>query len=249
MALFAKERAAHGHFLPLGIGRHMQPFVEICFFVRFDFFNQQTERARQGAHVDLVHLFAAGQFQKTLEHRTADGIAGHFGSPAPIGDDQALVAFRRQLREQASKLFAEVQIRFDQCVGLGVEIWQIDRVAHSAVHQIVGDRLGYFNADVFLRLLRARAEMRRHDHLRQIAQGKFFGRRLRFINVQRRAGYAPALDRVVKVLLMDDAASGAVEHAHPFLHLRERRGVDHPTRLVAHRHMDGDEISAGVNFV
>ena len=122
MALFAKESAARGHFLSLGIDRHMQPFVEICFFVRFDFFNQQTERSRQGAHVDLIHLFAAGQFQKTLEHRTADGIAGHFGGPGPIGDDQALVAFRRQLREQASKLFAEVQIRFDQRVGLGVEV-------------------------------------------------------------------------------------------------------------------------------
>ena len=153
------------------------------------------------------------------------------------------------MREQASKFFAEVQIRFDQRVGFGVEIRQIDRVAHSAPHQIVGDRLGHFNADVFLRLLRARAEMRCHDHLRKIAQGKFFRQRLHFINVQRRAGHSPALDRIVKVVLMDDAASGGVEHAHPFLHLRKRRGVDHTTRLVAHWHMDGDEISAGVDFV
>ena len=101
-----------------------------------------------------------------------------------------------QLRQQPAQLFAQVQIGFDQRVGLRVQVGEIDRVAHGAVDQIIDDSLGHFDADIFLRLLRAGAQMRRHDHLRQVAQGTFLRQRLRLVHVQRRAGDVAAPDGV-----------------------------------------------------
>ena len=61
----------------------------------------------------LVDVLAAGGLEEALEHGARDGIAGQGGGFAAVGDDEAVVALGRQLRQQPAELFAQVQVRFD----------------------------------------------------------------------------------------------------------------------------------------
>ena len=80
----------------------MQPFVIIGIFVGFDFLDHQTERASQRPHVHLVHVLAAGRFQKALQHRPRDRVGRQFRGFAAVSDDQLVVAFGRNLRQQTA---------------------------------------------------------------------------------------------------------------------------------------------------
>ena len=67
-----------------------------------------------GAHVDAVDLFAAGVFEESGENGASDGIVGgQFDRFAAIGDDDAIVAVRRELGGEAAEFVAEGQVRLD----------------------------------------------------------------------------------------------------------------------------------------
>ena len=212
-------------FLRPGMHGHVEPFAEVGRFAGFDFLDQQAEGGGGAADVDLVDLLAAGQFEEAFEHGASDGIGGQLGGLAAVGNDEAVVAFGGELGEQAAQFFAQNQERLDGLISLGIQIGQVDRVAHRAVDQEIGDRLGDFDADVFLRFLGAGAQMRRHDHLRQLAQREIGGGRLGFIHIQRRPANLAGLNGREEIGLVDDAAAGAIEHAHalgPFWQTRRR---------------------------
>src|SRR5712692_1527202 len=244
----AQDRAAGREALSARFDRGMDPLVIVGFLVGFDFLDDQAEAAGERADVDLVHIITARGFEKSFQEVPADRVGGQFGGFAAVGDDDLVVSFRSDLGEQPAEFFRQRQERFHDGVGLGVEVGEVHRIADRAVQKVVRDRLGDLDPDVLLRLLGAGAQVGRHDDLRQTAQRKVFGRRFGFVNVERGAGHLAALDRFVKVGLVDEAAAGAVDYPHARFHLREGGGTDQTFGFIAHWQVHGDEISARVNL-
>ena len=82
-----------------------------------------------------------------------------------------------------------------------------------------------------------------------LAERMIGGQRLGGIHVQRGGGDLARVQRGHQVVLHDDFAARAIHDAHLRFHLGERRRVQHPARLVGHRHVDGDEIRVPINVV
>ena len=70
-------------------------------------------------------------------------------------------------------------------------------------------------------------------------------RRFVDVNIERRAGHFAFADGVREILLIDDAAAGAVDDTHAGLHLGEGVSIDQPLGFRRKRYMDGDEIGFG----
>ena len=68
-------------------------------------------------------------------------------------------------------------------------------------------------------------------------------RRLDREDVERRTAQTPAAERVDQRRLVDQRGARRVDEARSGLHARQRRGVDHPPGLVAHRRMQADEVA------
>src|SRR5204863_2357351 len=109
--------------------------------------------------------------------------------------------------------------------------------------------LGDTDGDVDLRLAGRGAEVRGRYHLRQ-PQQRVIGRgRLVDEDVERGAGDVAARDRVGEILLVDDAAAGAVHDAHALLHLGDGGAVHQAARLRRERRVNGEEVGARVELV
>ena len=91
--------------------------------------------------------------------------------------------------------------------------------------------------------------MRGGHHLVQLHQRVVRARRLVDVHVQRRPGHLALLQGLGQVVLVDDAAAGAVDDAHAGLHLRDGLAVDEPARFLDQGHVDGDEVGPAVDLV
>ena len=129
--------------------------------------------------------------------------------------------------------------------GLRVDAWHVDRVADFAVEQGGADRLRDFDADIFLRLRRAGAEVRGEDDVSRSRSGEICGRRLHLEDVERRGGDVAVRERCAESRFVDQAAAGAVDDAHALLAEREAAVIEHVLRLRGERHVHGDEVAAG----
>ena len=168
---------------------------------------------------------------------------------AAVSDVDAVGSRRRQLRQQFAQRLAQRQVRLHLLVGLRVQIRQVHRVADLAGEQITRDDFGNLNAAFFLRLVRARAKVRRQNQVRLLAIRMVGGQRFNGVNIQRRAGDLVRFERRDQIRLDDDFAAGAIHDFHAGLHLGERCGVQHVLGFRCHRHMHGDEIRDAINFV
>ena len=108
--------------------------------------------------------------------------------------------------------------------------------------------LGDLHRDVDLRFIGGGAEVRREDGLFNGKQVVFLGR-LRLENVQGGARHLAGIERGFQILFHNQAATGAVDEAHPILHFLKCRRVDDVARGGRQGRMQGDEISAAQKVV
>ena len=90
--------------------------------------------------------------------------------------------------------------------------------------------------------------MGRRHHLVQTQQGIILGRLLDK-HVKGGSGDNSRLDRVMKVLLIDNPAPSTVDDKHPLLHLLEGIRIQQVAGLFGHGGMDGDVIGLSEKLV
>ena len=125
---------------------------------------------------------------------------------------------------------------------------QVDRVDRFAGLQVDGDLSRDLQAGRGLCLRGGRAQMRCKHDITQFKQGRITGRFLDE-DVQRRAGKAPRLQRVVQRRLVHQAAAGTVDQARSFFHLCDARGIQQAAGLVVDGAMQGHVIRTGQQFI
>src|SRR5918912_2342982 len=91
--------------------------------------------------------------------------------------------------------------------------------------------------------------MRRRNHFIQREQRMIRRRRLLLKNIQRCADNDSLFDRREQSILVNQAATRAVDDPHAALHLLEGLSVDDSARLRRQRGVNRDEIRAGEEFV
>ena len=106
--------------------------------------------------------------QEAFQRCARDCSRINFVHLAAVVDVERLRAFRRDLREKFTKLFAETEMRSDDRQRLRIEVRHVHCVTDRAFEQHGADRLGNFNAHALLRLRRRRAEMRRKNNIGRI---------------------------------------------------------------------------------
>src|SRR5438093_9760090 len=121
MAL-AEDRAAGRNALLPGNGRHMDPFVIVGIFVRFDLLDNKAKRCRERANIHLVDLLAADAFQKSFEDHAGNWIGRQLGRFPAVSHDELVVALWRELRDKPSEFLRQREIRPYETVSLGVEV-------------------------------------------------------------------------------------------------------------------------------
>src|SRR5215469_10315891 len=121
----------------------------------------QPQGAGQRRSVDRVHFSASGFFQKSLQHVSRDWTCLELVDLAAVIDRKRLTAFRGDLPQKASELFAERKVRRNDAERLGIDIRDVNGVSNHALEQNRSDCLGNFYTHAFLRLRRGCAQVRR----------------------------------------------------------------------------------------
>ena len=99
------------------------------------------------------------------------------------------------------------------------------------------------------RRLRGAAEVWRDDEVRRVEQRIVGGQRLGRHHIERRAADLVRLQCRDQRGLVDYAASCGIDEDGVRLHPRERRGIEHPGRLLGQRHMRRDEVSPCIQLM
>ena len=93
------------------------------------------------------------------------------------------------------------------------------------------------------------AQMRRHHHVGVSLEQGVLGDRLGGKHIERGSGHLARVQSVLERGVVDQAASGHVENAHPVSHLGELAGV-HPTfGLGRLGQVDRDEVGLGAHLI
>ena len=91
----------------------------------------------------------------------------------------------------------------------------VDRELHQSFGQVIDHELSRFSCHGRLGLDGGSAQVRRHDHVRQLQQRMVRRRRLVEKDVEGGAGKMAGAQGVGEGRFADDAAAGAVEHPAP----------------------------------
>src|SRR5690606_3306881 len=133
------------------------------------------------------------------------------------------------------------------------DVRQVDAAAYRPGPDVVAQLLGHFDAEVGLRFDGRAADMRREDHVVARLQGRFEGipgrLGLNREDVDRGAAQPPGIERFAERLDVDDPAPGEVDQHRTVLHQREPPGADQLFGVGALRHMEGDDVGFGEQFV
>ena len=229
---------------------HVQPLVEGHGFVRAFLLDVQTLRHGGGADVDVVHVLRCPGREIAAQNRACDGInVRKFLRFAAKSDVDAVHERRRELAQEPPELLTEHEVGLDLLVRFRVEEREVHGVADFAGEQVSGDDLGNFDAAFFLRLLGARAEVRRENDVGQFAERMIRRERFDDEHVERRTADAAGLQRGDEVVFLHDFTAGAIHEAHAGLHFCEGFGVEHVAGFLGDGHVNGDEIRLLVNPV
>ena len=144
---------------------------------------------------------------------------------------------------QAAELFAERHEGGQRLHLLGAHGGDVDRVGDDAAGQRGDHLLGGDDAGAVLCLCGRGTEVRRDDDILAGEDG-VLGERLGGEDVERRAAHLARLEAGKQRVEVDQLAAGAVDDAHPVLHLGDRLGVDQADRLGRLRHVHGDHVGA-----
>ena len=126
--------------------------------------------------------------------------------------------------------------------GLRVDVRHVDGVADLAMEKRGAHRLGDLDADEFLCFRSGRSEVRGEYQIRHVAVRPFGGEGFDLEDVESGASDLSALETLGKDILVNQAATGAVDDANPFLEKGKLLLADHVTRLVGEGHVNGDEV-------
>jgi hypothetical protein len=107
----------------------MKPLVEIRLFAGADLLNIKTKGGSHAADIHAVHLFAACVLEEAGQNSAADRIGGHLDSLAAIGDNDAIVTLRSELRDEATEFVAEGEVWLHHGSGLRIDARHIDGIA------------------------------------------------------------------------------------------------------------------------
>ena len=124
----------------------------------------------------------------------------------------------------------------------------IEGVGNSSRQQVVRHLLSDLQGDVFLRLIGARAEMRRGDEIWRAEQHAVFGR-LGNKYIETGGGDVPALERRAQGRLIDEPASGRVHDDDASLGLGQCLRRQDIFSLVRQRRVQRNQIGASQQIV
>ena len=124
----------------------------------------------------------------------------------------------------------------------------VDGVRHELAVEGESHRPGDRDAGLLLCFIGGRTEVRGHDDVLESKQGRVGGR-LIDEDIETGSGDATRLERRVQRILIDQAAPGHVDNERRRLHQRKLVRRDHPGRLGRLRHVDGDEVGLGEQFI
>ncbi|KAG0506165.1 MAG: hypothetical protein Udaeo_04650 [Candidatus Udaeobacter sp.] len=151
--------------------------------------------------------------EKSFQHRPGNRGGINLVDLAAVVDVERLRAFRCNLRQKFTKLFAETEMRSNDCQRLRVEVGHVHCVTDRAFEQHGANRLRDFNAYAFLRFRRRCAEMRRKNNIGRTAQRRIGWQRFNFENIQRRACDLPLLQRLRQRRFIHQTAASAIDDA------------------------------------
>ena len=128
----------------------------------------------------------------------------------------------RKLRGKPPEFVAEGQVRFDYRRGFGVDAWHVDRVTDFSREQSGADRLGDFDAYVFLRLSGACAEVRGEDDVSRSRSGNW--REAHYLeNIESGRSDMSIRQRPTKCRFINQPAASTIDDPHAFLQSARRR--------------------------
>ena len=86
------------------------------------------------------------------------------------------------------------------------------------------------------------------DHLLQVNK-RISSRRLLFKNIECSSCHLPRLNGVVKVFLVDDSPTGAVDQDHSVFHLAKDILIDEISGIIGQWRVDADKVRPGQKFI
>src|SRR5579862_5056991 len=156
----------------------MQPFVEGYGLIRALFLNGQAECGRNAPDVHVIQVLHFRARQETQQDGAGDRVdVRQLPRLAAVGNVKLVHLLRGELRQEFSEFLTQDQVRLHLLVGLGVEVWEVDRVADFSGQQISRDYFGYFDAALLLCFRRARAEVWRERNTGVLAEWVVFRQR------------------------------------------------------------------------
>src|SRR5271165_2836731 len=95
----------------------------------------QPQGTGQRRDVDRVYVSSSGFFQKSLQHISRDRAGLELVDLPAVIDRKSLTALRPDLAQEASKLFAERQVRRNHRQRPGIDVRNVDRISDYAFQQ------------------------------------------------------------------------------------------------------------------
>ena len=153
----------------------------------------------------------------------------------------------RLVHEDRTKTLSEVEKRHHVLGHGGTEV-EVDGIQHQLATEGGCHAFGDRCSRLVLGLSRRSTEMRGDHHSGQLEEWAL-RRRFDGVHVDGGAGDGTFSHCGRQGILVDDAAPGSVDDPHTILHLLEGSSVDQPLRLGGTRHMDGQKVCFGQQFV
>ena len=246
--LATRDRAGHGRRHAASLGRERQLGGERPGVGRLALDERDPAGLGQGAGVDEVDPLHRAVLEQAAEDRGGERRAVERGEVAGDLEGQGLEAAPREFGEEAPEDLGERQVWRDRPGRLRRQERRVDRVPGAAALEHVEDLRGDLLGHEDLGLGGRRPQVRREQRVRRVEE-RGSGRWLVVEDVDPRATEVAGPERVGDRRLVEDAATGDVEHDRPRLQLRDGRLADQSARRARQRDVDGHDIGSPQQLV